>query len=135
MGFSYRVDAVPSLSDVELLNLTVISLRCILFEKGLYILESLDHTFMGHNATSNVPMTTSFFISELVEKLTLVCPNLEILRVDNTEIKRWIGINKGDFLNFIRFQKLKSLHLYGPFQLNDGAFLLQVSIFHKIFII
>jgi len=61
-------------------------------------------------------------ISELVEKLVQVCPNLEVLRLDNGRI-----INDGDFLPYIRFRSLKSLHLYGSFELNDGAFFLQVT--------
>jgi len=74
--------------------------------------------------------TRSFFFTELLEKFILVCPDLEVLCVNNKSIKQFIGIdiNNGDCLPYIRFKKLKTLHLYGPFQLDDGAFLLQVTI-------
>jgi len=58
----------------------------------------------------------------MVQALVQICPNIEVLHCCFEGDEDDIGL-----LSTIRFPDLTLLHLYGYFQLNDGAVLLQVS--------
>jgi len=58
----------------------------------------------------------------MVKALVHIRPNIEVLQWCHRGDEGDIGL-----LSTIRFPNLTSLHLYGKFELNDGAFLLPVS--------
>ena len=64
-----------------------------------------------------------------MDKLTEICPNIEVLRVTAENGSDFFCSEEStvEIFSSIRFPKLKSLHLYGYFPLNGGALLLPVN--------
>lgn len=65
---------------------------------------------------------------EVVDALVELYPKLEFVQLNNKDCKNNI-LDERACLSAICFRNLTSLHLYGNFELHDGAFLLPVTLF------
>ena len=63
----------------------------------------------------------------MIIALVTICPNLEILRLNNKGNKNESVLDDVALLSAINFPNLTSLHLYRSFQLGNGSFLLTVK--------
>ena len=66
------------------------------------------------------------YISELVDALVELYPNLEFLHLMNNSPFDKEILDDKNCLSAIRFKNLTSLQLYNSFELDDGSFLLPV---------
>ena len=91
--------------------------------------ENIDKSIIQiQNFQSQMIVYKKFLLdTEVVDSLVELYPNLEFLQMNNYGYKSEI-LEERECLSAIRFQNLTSLHLYGSFELDDGAFLLPVFI-------
>ncbi len=69
-----------------------------------------------------------FRIIDVIDVFKKLYPNIESLQLHNKSSRQGI-LKERESLSAIQFRNLTSLHLYGEFQLHDGAFLKPVFIF------
>ena len=111
-------DYVPSL------DLKLPKLKELVFQQDLISKGEKKHIFCHINAVRHLHLCL-FLIAEVVDAFVVLYPNLELLQLNNNDCKNDI-LNERACLSANRFRNLTSLHLYGNFELHDGAFLTPV---------